>query len=208
MNLPPPQNNYGLAFRIATDVLRKADLDEVCRRSGAAYRPEDSVIEVPFLKYICRILLPQWTFLEPDLSLPEQVLVLHYLLHASGTPLKGRWISFSEVPGGATYFPAFRSRSIEPFLRHFSGAGRRLIEAARALGGEEFGYGDVGVVFRAFPRVKVAFVLWEGDEEVPPNANVLFDETVSDYLSTEDISELSWRLVHRMIRTSRNGGKL
>jgi len=184
---------------MAADELRGTDLEDLCRKSGAAYQPENRAVEVPFLGHTCRIFLPQITF-EPDLPLPEKIVVLHYLLRASGRPLKGRWISFSHVPGGATYFPAFRRRVIEPFLRHFSGAGDRLVKAARALGGEEFEYGDVGVVFRVFPKVKVAFVLWEGDEEVPPNANVLFDESVSEYLSTEDISELSWRLVRRMAR--------
>ena len=37
-----------------------------------------------------------------------------------------------------------------------------------------------------FPRVTVAFLLFEGDEEFPADCKVLFEPTVSAYLSPED----------------------
>lgn len=197
MKLPPPQHNYKLAFEIAAEKLLRADLNEVCRRSGA--RCGSGALEVRFLCQTLRILLPHVKF-QPELPLIEQVITLRYLVNASGTPPAGRWVSFSDLPGGAPYFPAFRKRVIEPFLKCFSGAGGKLLEAAEALGGEELDYGDVGVVFQVFPKVKVAFVLWEGDEEVPPNASVLFDESVRGYLLPDDLRELGWRLVYRMTR--------
>ena len=47
--------------------------------------------------------------------------------------------------------------------------------------------------------VPVTFVLWKGDEELPPEGNILFDSTISEYLSVEDINVLceiiAWRLV-------------
>jgi len=201
MKLPPPQQNYKLAFEIAAEKLRSADLEEVCRRSGA--RRGSGVLGGRFLRETLRIFLPQVAF-QPELPLIEQVITLRYLINASGMPPTGRWISFSDLPGGAPYFPAFRKRVVEPLLKCFSEAGGKLVEAAKALGGEELDYGDVGVVFQVFPKVKVAFVLWEGDEEVPSNANVLFDESVRGYLSPDDLRELGWRLVYRMIKEVRH----
>jgi len=120
MRLPPPQQNYKLAFDIAAERLRGADLEEVCRRSGA--RCGAGVLEVRFLCETLRIFLPQVAF-QPELPLIEQVITLRYLINASGKSPTGRWISFSDLPGGAPYFPAFRKRVIGPFLRYFSGAG-------------------------------------------------------------------------------------
>jgi len=42
-------------------------------------------------------------------------------------------------------------------------------------------------------------VLWRGDDELAPEGSILFDSTIPDYLSTEDITVLcetiAWRLV-------------
>ncbi len=73
------------------------------------------------------------------------------------------------------------------------------ILAAVELGGTKTNYGDTSVVIPAFSRVPINIVIWKGDEEFPPNASILFDETVLDYLSAEDINvlcqTLTWRLV-------------
>jgi len=45
----------------------------------------------------------------------------------------------------------------------------------------------------------VTLVIWKGDAEFPPNAGILFDSTVHEYLPAEDIIVLSqtiaWKLV-------------
>ena len=196
MNLPPLQESYKLAFEIAAEKLKGADLAQVCSKSGAEL--EQGALKIRFLNQTVHIHLPQLTF-QPELPLIERVIILRYLVNASGVPQAGRWISFSDLPGGGPYLPAFRKRVIEPLLRRFSEAGDEMRESASALGGEEFGYGDVGVVFQVLPKVRMAFVLWEGDEELPPNANVLLDESVKGYLSSDDVRELGWRVVYRMM---------
>jgi hypothetical protein len=57
----------------------------------------------------------------------------------------------------------------------------------------------VAVTINAFRRVPITLVLWQGDAELPPASSLIFDATISDYLSTEDISVLceiiTWRLI-------------
>lgn len=48
-------------------------------------------------------------------------------------------------------------------------------------------HGDEGVKISAFPRIPITFILWRGDDEFSPKANVIFDATIASYLSTEDI---------------------
>jgi len=36
--------------------------------------------------------------------------------------------------------------------------------------------------------VPITFVLWRGDEEIPPSGNVLFDASIPSYLPVEDIA--------------------
>ena len=72
-------------------------------------------------------------------------------------------------------------------------------KAAAALGGEPLSLGDAAARFMAFPRVPVTHVLWGGDEEFPPEATILFDETIPGYLPTEDIAALAGASVYRLM---------
>jgi len=62
---------------------------------------------------------------------------------------------------------------------------------------------DVGFEFKVFPKVPLQLILWEGDDEFPPEASILFDETIGEILSPEDVAWLSGMLVYRLIALSR-----
>jgi hypothetical protein len=64
--------------------------------------------------------------------------------------------------------------------------------------------GDASFILRAFPRVTLQYVLWQGDEEFPPSAQLLFDACVDHYLSLEDIVVLGQVTTGRLI--NRSGG--
>jgi hypothetical protein len=55
----------------------------------------------------------------------------------------------------------------------------------------------------ALPRVPIVLSLWRGDEEFPPEANLYFDQSISSYLSTEDIAYLSSAVVYKVIGIAR-----
>ncbi len=71
-------------------------------------------------------------------------------------------------------------------------------------GGEPVEIGDASFVLRAFPRVPLQYVLWEGDEEFPPSVQLLFDASVDHYLTLEDIVVLGQVTTGRLI--NRSGG--
>ena len=57
----------------------------------------------------------------------------------------------------------------------------------------------MAITIDAFSRLPITIVLWRGDDEFPPEGNIMFDSTISDYLDTEDIAVLcetmTWRLI-------------
>jgi hypothetical protein len=59
--------------------------------------------------------------------------------------------------------------------------------------------GDMAVKVLALPRVPVVLSLWRGDDEFPPEGNVLFDASVTAYLPTEDIAYLAGSVVYPAI---------
>ena len=126
-------------------------------------------------------------------------MIVHYLSQAKGTPLSNKAISYKELPEGANYFPTFSKRAIKPVVEHFSKEPEGLVDVATKLGGYKANYGDIAVTINAFPRVPITFILWQGDDELPPEGNILFDSNIPDYLPIEDIivlcEAIAWKLV-------------
>ena len=197
---------YELAYKLACEQLAEiGDIEQQCLKSGARCQVMDSkkVIIIQYLNQSYLITVPEieisLTDSGDEVPIRDKVLILHYLTSAKGTLATNKLITFKELPGGANYFPAFYKRAIKPLLDYFGKEPRLLVAAAEKLGGHKADYGDVAVTISAFSRVPITIVLWQGDEEFAPQGSIIFDATVSDYLSTEDINVLcetiAWRLV-------------
>ncbi|MFH0914760.1 MAG: DUF3786 domain-containing protein [Chloroflexota bacterium] len=200
-----PQVGYELAYRIACERLAGiASLEEQCRRSDSECQLTGShkLITVEYLNRSYRVTLPPVEVRLKDspeeVPLTDKILILHHLLHAQGTPLTGKLVSYKELPGGNTYFPNFSARAIRPLVKYFGREPERLLEAARELGGQQVEYGNVAVTVKGFRRVPITVVLWRGDDEFPPEGNFLFDRTAPDYLSTDDINVLCETIARRL----------
>ncbi len=130
--------------------------------------------------------------------LRDRILILHYLDRASGSPISGSMVGFDQLSGARFYGSAFRGRVELPLVRAFAPHPQMLLEAAQALGGSAAAYGDCSVLLRPFPRVPLAFILWQGDDEVPANGTMLFDASAEDYLSAEDLTVLGETVVRKL----------
>ena len=58
--------------------------------------------------------------------------------------------------------------------------------------------GDAGVVIPVFPRIPLAFILWEGGEEFAPRSIVLYDSVAEAYLDTAGLYVLGIQAVIRV----------
>ncbi len=207
------EHGYGLAYRLAGEQLAGiADIEQQCLKSGARCEVTGSgkAITLEYLNRAYRIALPDVEISladgEEGVPLRDRILLLHYLTQAKGTPPSGKMIAYKELPEGAVYFPTFFKRAIKPIVSHFGGEPHRLPDIAGVLGGVKADYGDVAVTIPAFPRVAITFVLWRGDEEFPPEGNIMFDSTIPDYLTTEDINVLCEIIAWRLVRQPGAGG--
>jgi Domain of unknown function (DUF3786) len=216
-----------LAYSLAREKLSGMDIRQQCLRSGAQYvHPDRVTIEYLNQSYVMAI--PSMAISLRDtphrcqaqngvtnskrqqacesIDLTDRILMLHYLIMAKGTPATGKLVGLRQVPGGLCEHANFSREVLTPLLDHFGKEPQRLVEAAGKLGGSRVSYGDVAVSIKAFPRVSVVIVLWRGDEEFPSNANILFDSTVADYLSTEDMSVLCQKMVGELTQFGHSEG--
>lgn len=213
--LPAHKNyeyGYDSAYRVAGEQLAQIrDIRQQSLNSGAQYREMDSrqLIVIEYLNRSYHIVLPgaevSLADSQEEVPIRNKLLILHYFIRAKGTPLSNQVITYKELPEGANYFPTFAKRAIRPLLGSFGEEPERLIRFAPRLGGHEADYGDVAVTIDAFPRVPITIVLWRGDAEFAPEGNILFDSTISDYLSAEDINVLCETISWSLVRFSREG---
>jgi hypothetical protein len=212
----PGQKNYEYGFKLAYEIASRrlveiGDLEPLCRNSGAKCQTEGegSLISLDYLNRRYQIRLPEVAISladsDEEVPLKDKILLLHYLIQAKGTPLANKTIAYKELPEGIVYFRTYHKRAIKPLVDNFGHEPKRLLDAAKGLGGVKADYGDVAVTINAFKKVPITFVLWKGDEEFPPDGSILFDATVSDYLSIEDINVLSERIAWKLVRALKEG---
>jgi hypothetical protein len=133
-----------------------------------------------------------------------QSLILTYLATANGTTPSSRWIGFRELPNGLFYVQAFQGYSGGRLVRELQDGIESFRLACAKLGGESLEIGDAGYIFDVLPRVHLALVYWEGDEEFPSQARVLFEDTAANYMPTDGLAILGSQLVGRVLKASRS----
>ena len=201
-------DDYREAFRLACQELATVNLHRICSLSGAVCIEDKNgnpAISIPFINQehlIC---------FEPELDvilegngepvpIPEKILILHYLLTARGESLQQNLITFRQVEEGSFYYSAFIRRALDPLAQTFGGEPQGLLECGYQLGAVPDEFGDASITLKPLPRVPITLVIWGEDDELPPQANILFDESIVSYLPTEDIAVLSSMIVYRLIR--------
>ncbi|HOU35827.1 MAG TPA: DUF3786 domain-containing protein, partial [Candidatus Omnitrophota bacterium] len=121
------------------------------------------------------------------------ILLLHYLTaKLRGLPqVEGEWVSFKELPGGESYYPAFRKRAIEPIIRKHGNDPESIFAALEKVSGSRVQQADAAITIQAFEGVPVLIEVWAGDDEFGPEANLLFDRSIRKIFCTEDIAVLA-----------------
>lgn len=198
-----PQERYGPALEKALSEWADADPQQTAWKAGADFDPANRRVSVLLLGETYTVSHPDGEIRlqgeDGEVPVTTRILLLHYLLTASGAPVAGRWVAFRELPDALTYDPAFQGRSAHRIRGRFGEDLEAFHKAAAALEGSRLDFGDASYLFRAFPRVWMAVVIYRGDEEFSASANVLFDAAASDYLPTEDLAVLGGLLASRLV---------
>lgn len=205
-------DDYRVAFKLGKEALAEENPKRIADRSGAIFKPDSEGRATLTLDFLNRKIMITWPnfdifFTESGDEVPiqQQVLLLHYLMGAKGSAISGEWIAYQEVPDGKFYLDAFLRRAKNPMVQGFGMQPELLVKlTAEVYGAKPFDQGDLSVVVQALPLVPVALILWKGDDEFPPEGTILFDRSVSDILSAEDIAWLAGMIIYPLIGMARN----
>ena len=118
--------------------------------------------------------------------LAAQTFLLRYLLESRNVAWAGGWKTFREMPWGEMYIQPYTGRVLTRAAFTFGTRVAAFKAAAEKMGGVPVAHGDAGYLFDFIGGYQMQIMVWEGDEEFPPNAQVLYSDNFADGFAAED----------------------
>ena len=170
-------------------LFRELNPDDVCLRlPGAVW---DGA------KFTLKLLGREFTISHPDYAieaadggklppLPTQTFLLRYLLESRDVAGTGAWKTFREMPWGEMYIKPYTGRVLTRAAFTFGTRVAAFKAACEKMGAAEVKHGDAGYEFTLIGGYRMQILVWEGDEEFPPNAQILYSDNFADGFAAED----------------------
>ena len=118
--------------------------------------------------------------------LPTQTFLLRYLLESRDVAWSGSWKTFREMPWGEMYIKPYTGRVLTRAAYTFSFKLDAFRAAAEKMGAEAVKHGDAGYRFVLIGGYQMQILVWQGDDEFPPNAQVLYSDNFAEGFAAED----------------------
>ena len=118
--------------------------------------------------------------------LPTQTFLLRYLLESKDVMWSGAWKTFREMPWGEMYIKPYTGRVLTRAAFTFGFRVAAFRAACEKMGATPVKHGDAGYQFDLIGGYKMQILVWEGDDEFPPNAQVLYSDNFADGFAAED----------------------
>lgn len=191
--MPAIENNKEMVpFEHYVERFRHLDPEEAAQRTGAAFDRAQGY-------FTLRLLYEDYRLYHPDFriecdhgdalalsSIPAQIFLIRYLLEGRASTGSGAFLTYREMPWGDVYLTPFTGRCLKRAAFTF---GTRL-EAFRAAAAQTAAipipHGDAAYQIELMPGYEMRLILWEGDDEFPPNAQILFSDNFPQAFSAED----------------------
>ena len=118
--------------------------------------------------------------------LPTQTFLLRYLLEGKAAAWSSQWKTFREMPWGEMYIKPYTGRVLTRAAFTFGFRLAAFRAACEKMEAVPVAHGDAGFEFNLIGDYKIRILVWEGDDEFPPNAQVLYSDNFADGFAAED----------------------
>ena len=169
---------------------------EVSDRTGIPYDSDRQVFtlellnrkyEIHFSDFAVTSLEEGYAPLADRESFGARIFVLRYLIRGRRTMSTGKYITYGEMPWGEVYIRQFTGRCITRLAYGFGFKIDKFAKACQLMQGEKLTLGDVSYELSILGNLSVRFILWEGDDEFPPSAQILFSDNFVGACEAEDL---------------------
>lgn len=129
-----------------------------------------------------------------------KILLLHYIRTAGSGELTGKWASFAELKSGMVKASSFERDCEEPLRTLFDNDFDRVERTLLRMGAEKSPGFPTESAWRILllPRIPVAVLYWQAEEDFPSKVKILFDSSADRFLDAESMIFLVEGLVRNV----------
>lgn len=173
------------------------DPAEISRHLGIPYEENTGLFQVKFMEKNYTVSYPKLEIHCLDKEdaqavlchdIHAKILVLRYFTEGDRMDATGNLLSYRDLPWGEVYYRQFYGRCIMRLARMFGNRLDTFRAIMKGLKGKKKEYGDIAYEFQFFEGLSLCFVLWAGDEEFPPSAQILFSDNFPLAYAAEDVA--------------------
>ena len=124
--------------------------------------------------------------INPTPVLPVQTFLLRYLLESKSVAWAGTWKTFREMPWGEMYIKPYTGRVLTRAAFTFGTRLAAFKAACEKMGAKPLSHGDAGYQFDLVGGYAMQIMVWEGDDEFPPNAQIIYTDNFETGFAAED----------------------
>ena len=183
-------NKVGVPLEHYRGLFAAMDPEEMSRRSRVPYA--DGVFTTALLSRPVTVSWPGMVTRYADdgseTSANIRILLGRLLMEGALTPARGRLLAYTDMPWGNVYAQQFRGRCIMRLAAVYGNDLACFRTACEGLDAVPASSGDVSYDLPFLPGLTVRLILWEGDDEFQPQAQILFSDNTPDAFKAEDIA--------------------
>lgn len=117
-----------------------------------------------------------------------QILFIRYLLEGVRAPFGGKFLSYRELPWGPVYDANFQGRCLKRLAFAFGNRPEAFARACEKLRGTPCVGGDAAYELAFLENARLRLILYRGDDEFPPSAQILFSDNTATAFTAEDLA--------------------
>lgn len=175
-------------FAYYENLFRQLDAEEAAKRTNSKWDGKEFYVNLLGREYA--ISHPDYAIRAMDGGnlppLPTQTFLLRYLLEGREIAWAGEWKTFREMPWGELYIKPYTGRVLTRAAFTFGTRVAKFREAAEKMGAVPVKHGDAGYLFNLIGSYQMQILVWEGDDEFPPNTQVLYSDNFAEGFAAED----------------------
>ena len=191
--MPKVENNKEMVpFEHYVALYAKLDPAEVSERCGVSYDDVTQSFKIRLMYVDYELTWPAFSIRSdnPDglalQNLPAQMLLIRYLLEGKKSRGTGAFLPYREMPWGEVYLKPFTGRCLTRAAFAFGTRLEAFKAALEKMPVILLDRGDVSCQMEIMPGYDVRLIVWEGDDEFPPNSQILFSDNFPQAFSAED----------------------
>jgi hypothetical protein len=121
------------------------------------------------------------------LPLPTQTFLLRYLLEGKKAEPARDWKTFREMPWGELYIKPYTGRVLTRAAFTLGTRIEAFRKAAQKMNARPVAHGDAGFEFDLIGGYQMRILVWAGDDEFPPSAQVLYSDNFITFAAEDRV---------------------